>query len=246
MENKDSCNNNPKVSVIIPTYNRFKYLLNTIKSVKEQDYNNLEIIVVNDCSTEKEYYEHKFDQNIKVIHLKENSKVKFGYACAGYVRNIGILQSTGEYVAFCDDDDIWMSYKISKQIKAIKNTGCKISSTDGFYGNGIYDKNIKYMKYNQERYFEYLYNTYLRIGYNIKNNGFPIIWDLKFIQTHNSIITSSVVVEKQILDMNLMKHLKNSEEDYDCWLRVLQNTNLVYLDEPLFYYDGGHGDGCLY
>lgn len=44
-----------KVSVIIPTYNRFKYLLNTIKSIKEQTYLNIEIIVVNDKSTEKEY-----------------------------------------------------------------------------------------------------------------------------------------------------------------------------------------------
>jgi glycosyltransferase involved in cell wall biosynthesis len=42
-----------KVSVVIPTYNRFKYLLNTIQSVKEQTYKNIEIIVVNDCSTEK-------------------------------------------------------------------------------------------------------------------------------------------------------------------------------------------------
>ena len=48
------------VSVIIPTFNRFKYLLNTIKSVKEQTYNNIEIIVVNDCSTEKEYYEYNW------------------------------------------------------------------------------------------------------------------------------------------------------------------------------------------
>ena len=46
-----------KVSVIILTYNRFKYLMYTIKSVKEQTHKNLEIIVVNDCSTEKEYYD---------------------------------------------------------------------------------------------------------------------------------------------------------------------------------------------
>ena len=45
-----------KVTAIIPTFNRFKYLINTIKSIKEQTYPNMEIIVVNGCSTEKEYY----------------------------------------------------------------------------------------------------------------------------------------------------------------------------------------------
>ena len=67
------------VSVIIPTFNRFNYLLNTIKSVKEQTYNNIEIIVVNDCSNEKEYYEYNWkENNINIIHLETNSKNLFG------------------------------------------------------------------------------------------------------------------------------------------------------------------------
>jgi cellulose synthase/poly-beta-1,6-N-acetylglucosamine synthase-like glycosyltransferase len=67
-----------KVTAIIPTFNRFKYLMNTIKSMKEQTYDNMEIIVVNDCSTEKEYYEYNWEENgIIIIHLEENSKKKF-------------------------------------------------------------------------------------------------------------------------------------------------------------------------
>ena len=59
-----------KVSVIIPTFNRFKYLLNTIESVKKQTYNNLEIIVVNDKSTQKEYYNYDWsEKNITILHL---------------------------------------------------------------------------------------------------------------------------------------------------------------------------------
>ena len=99
-----------KVSVIIPTYNRFKYLLNTIKSVKAQTYLNIEIIVVNDKSIQKEYYDYDWESNnIKIIHLEKNSKEIFGYACAGFVRNKGIELSSGKYIAFCDDDDIWFS-----------------------------------------------------------------------------------------------------------------------------------------
>jgi glycosyltransferase involved in cell wall biosynthesis len=60
------------VSVIIPTYNRFKFVLNTIESVKNQTYKNFEIIVINDCSTEKEYYTYDWNTqypDIKIIHL---------------------------------------------------------------------------------------------------------------------------------------------------------------------------------
>jgi teichuronic acid biosynthesis glycosyltransferase TuaG len=64
-----------KVSVVIPTFNRFKYLLNTIKSIKKQTHTNIEIIVVNDCSSEKEYYEYNWkDENINIIHLKKIQK----------------------------------------------------------------------------------------------------------------------------------------------------------------------------
>ena len=133
-----------KVSVIIPTYNRFKYLLNTIKFVKEQSYPNIEIIVVNDKTIQKEYYDYDWESNnIKMIHLEKNSKEIFGYPCAGYVRNKGVVLSSGKYIAFCDDDDIWFPNKIEIQLKAMQETGCKMSSTDGLIGNGIFNPTKK-------------------------------------------------------------------------------------------------------
>lgn len=82
------------VSVIIPTYNRFDSLLNTINSVKNQTYQNLEIIVVNDNSTHKEYYNYDWKSNeINIIHLDKNSKDVFGYPCVGYVINQGIKKN---------------------------------------------------------------------------------------------------------------------------------------------------------
>ena len=58
-----------KVSVIIPSFNRFKFLLNAIKSVKEQTHNNLEIIVINDSSTDKSYYEYDWEKNNIIINI---------------------------------------------------------------------------------------------------------------------------------------------------------------------------------
>ena len=237
-----------KVSVIIPTFNRFKYLLNTIESVKKQTYNNLEIIVVNDKSTEKEYYNYDWGtNNITIIHLNENSKQNFGYACAGYVRNKGIEISTGQYIAFCDDDDIWFPKKIELQLNAMKKSGCKMSSTDGLIGNGVYNENKKYKKYNAEHYFATLQNIYRRKNSDLLENGFPEIWSLDFLKIHNCVICSSVLMEKNILDkINNFKNVRNGREDYDCWLRALKHTNSIYVNEICFYYDSGHGNGRNY
>ena len=243
--------NTNQVSVIIPTYNRFKYLLNAIESVKNQTYTNIEIIVVNDCSTQKEYYEYNYKQafgdNFTIIHLEQNSKSKFNYGCAGYVRNQGINISKGKYIAFLDDDDIWFPQKIELQLKAMLETGCKMSSTDGLIGKGIYDPNKKYEKYNAEHYYNTLQNIYKSKGSNLLMNGFPTIWNLDFLNIHNCIICSSVIMKKEILNyISNMKNVRNGEEDYDCWLRALKHTDSVYVPDICFYYDDGHGEGQNY
>lgn len=237
-----------RVSVIIPTFNRFKYLLNTIQSVKSQTYNNIEIIVVNDCSTEKEYYNYNWtDNGVNIIHLEQNSKQMFGFACAGYVRNKGIEHSSGKFIAFCDDDDVWFPLKIELQLNAMKKTGCKMSSTDGLFGHGPYNINISYNKYNAEHYLNILKDIYKRNGSDLLDNGFPEIWNRDFLKIHNCIICSSVLMKKELLDtINNMNCLKNGQEDYDCWLRALEHTNNVYVQDICFYYDSGHGDGQNY
>ena len=151
------------ISVIIPTYNRFNFLLNTIKSVLNQTYKNIEIIVVNDCSTEQEYYSYDWKKEfpgVKIINLEKNSKQKIGYACAADVRNQGINIAKGKYIAFCDDDDIWFPNKLELQTKAMVELSCKMSSTDGLIGDGIYDNNKKYKKYNSEFYYNVLIDIY--------------------------------------------------------------------------------------
>ena len=95
-----------KVSVIIPSYNRFHYLMNAIKSVENQTYKNIEIIVVNDGSTQKEYYEPKNFQNVQIINIDRKNTINWGGSRPA-VRNFGIDSSNGEFIAFLDDDDYW-------------------------------------------------------------------------------------------------------------------------------------------
>ena len=233
-----------KVSIIIPTYNRFKYLMNTIDSIKNQTYNNIEIIVVNDCSTQIDYYTYNWD--VKIIHLDKNTKDIFGYVCAAHVRNEGIKHATGKYISFCDDDDIWLPHKLELQLKLLNESECKMCCTDGFIGIGEYNINQRYSIHNAEYYYTTLQDIYKNHGSQLIH-GFPDIFNLDFLKIHNCIICSSVIIEKIILDkINNFNTIKPPGEDYDCWLRALQHTNCLYIKTPCFYYDNGHGDGRHY
>ncbi len=231
-------NTNPLITVIIPSYNRFQYLKRAIDSVKNQTYKNIEIIIVNDKSTDNQYYELKEEDNLKIIHLEKNTKQLFGYACAGYVRNIGLIHSKGDYITFLDDDDWWDPEKIQKQVEIVTNNkDIQFCCTDGYMWENNKIKGI----YNKEVHWNYLKNKM-----NL-NDSFPKIWNQDFIKIHNTIITSSVMIKKDLLvKINGMKYLRNGQEDYDCWLTLTNFTDIYYIDEPLFYYDNNHGDGQFY
>ena len=234
----------PKVSVIIPSYNRFKYLLRAVDSIKEQTYikkgGEIEVVIVNDKSSQQEYYKDDIPSSygciIKIIHLEKNSREVIGYPCAGYVRNMGVNVSTGEFVSFLDDDDWWTNDKVEKQIFSMLNSNILFSSTEGY----AYDKG-KIQLYNKGIYWEILKNKL-----NL-DDSFPSVWNLEFLRIHNTVITSSVMMHINLWNkVGGMKLVKNGEEDYDCWLRCLEHTNCLYLSDPLFYYDFGHGDGSNY
>jgi glycosyltransferase involved in cell wall biosynthesis len=235
-----------KVSVIISTYNRYKYLKRAIESVKQQTYTNVEIIAVNDCSMQIEYYEDNWE-GITMIHLPVNSRQLFGHASSGFVKNRGVDVATGKYIAYLDDDDIWLPRKLELQIKAMKETGSKLSSTDGLIGNGIYNPNKQYKRYNAEYFYEQILNIFHRKGSTLLDNGFPTVWNAEFVNVHNCMICSSVVIEKELLkQIGYMNCLPIGQEDYDCWRRAIPYTNSVYINDICFYYDMGHGDGQDY
>ena len=179
-----------------------------------------------------------------MIHLEKNTKKKFGFASPNYVKNKGIEKTTGKYVAFCDDDDIWFPHKIEIQLKAMKETGCKMSCTDGLVGKGVYCEEKNYKKYNAENYYKEIKQIYKKKGSKLMEKGFPDIWDYPFLKVHNCVIGSSVIMKKVILSkIKGFKNMKPPEEDHDCWLRALKHSKFVYIKTPCFYYNIKHGDG---
>lgn len=113
--------NEPLLSVIIPTYNRGSLILNSVTSVLNQTYKNIELIVVDDCSTDntEEILKSINDSRIKYVKLEKNSG-----ACIA--RNKGIELSTGKFIAFNDSDDLWITTKLEKQLCFLKNYNADI------------------------------------------------------------------------------------------------------------------------
>lgn len=238
----------PLVSVIIPSHNRFDFLINAIESVQNQTYKNVEIIVVNDCSKEQKYYEFEFEKNVKVINLEKNQRDVLGYISAGHVRNFGIENSKGKYIAFLDDDDIWLPEKLKIQINKLENSNNKFSSTEGLIGKGVYNVDSKYLKYNSERFFKRIAKKHRSSLFALnKKFYFPDEFTFDFIKVHNSIITSSVVVDSELIKFiggfRPIPTKNDYAPDYDCWLNILRLTNCDYINLPLFYYDESHGHG---
>ncbi|MDD2467026.1 MAG: glycosyltransferase [Desulfobulbus sp.] len=195
-----------KVSVIIPMYNSSEYIVTTIDSVINQDYTNLEIIIIDDGSTDDSYDKVKvnFDGLVNIIKIK-NSGVSFA-------RNIGINASSGHYIAFLDADDLWDFDKISKQVCFMeKNQEYGVSYTGRYIIN-----NNRIIFEKKECYSGYILNKIL-----VRN----------FVCLSSVLIKRECFFECGYFDESLIV-----SEDYDLWIRIASKYKFIYLEEKLVYY----------
>jgi len=218
----------PSVSVVIPTYNRYHNVKLAIQSILNQTFQNFEIIVINDCSDDKQYYNGELEKYPKttVIHLPQNLRKKYNVRAAqGKTRQIGINIAKADWIAFLDDDDYWYPNKLEIQMNMLTKTNSLFCSTNMNIGRGFW---------TPERQTKLYHNKIL-----------PDFFDYNTIKKTNFINTSSVIIHKSIIqkvgEFNLGKN-----EDYDYWLRALKFTNCLYLSQPLVYYDINHGSGKQY
>lgn len=222
------------ISVIIPTYNRFESLKKSIESVRNQTYKNLEIIVINDASTQKDYYTQSLGDDITLINLPINMKEKYHVQSAqGLTRNEGIKIAKGKYIAFLDDDDYWIPEKLQIQLYYLKKHKLKICSTNYFRHHGSYNENNK-MKHNKG-----LCGDPTKIHKIGKYEGILIVPDFKYS------LTSTVLMERSFLnEMECFKLI--DAEDWDLWNRIYKTEKTLFIDVLLIYYDLGHAGGKHY
>lgn len=116
-------NDKPLVSVVVPTHNDSKYIKEAISSIVNQTYDNLEIVVIDDFSSDNtvEIVESFDDKRIKIIRNDSNRG-------AAHSRNVGIKNCTGDYISFMDGDDVWDLSKTEEQIKFMLNNNFVFTS----------------------------------------------------------------------------------------------------------------------
>lgn len=208
----------PLVSIIIPTYDRPKFLSQTLESIKSQTFNDYEVIVVDDGSPNEEG-KLVCQPYPKVRYIRiENS------GGPAKPRNTGIANAIGNYLAFVDDDDLWISTKLAKQVEILENNlnfdlvhgPCKVIDLDGNESEIIIGK-----------------------------PGSP---DVKHGDVHLKMIgnwtlmTSSVMMRKEVIKrVGLFNELMYpAGEDTEFWTRCSFYACFYYLAEPLVKYRKHH------
>lgn len=211
------------VSVIVPTYNRFELLCNCIQSCLQQTHENIEIIVINDCSTDPRYTSGKLETFPKttVIHLPINQREKYGVPSAqGQVRNEGLRVAKGEWVAFCDDDDFFYPQKLEIQLADLKEHGMLFSWSNM--------ENVAHEKYSETELHVRSLGPYI-------TNGIPRILKLENIIGVNQIVNSSVLMHHSIVELAGEQKLVRYE-DWEYWKSALQHCDALYVNQTLVRY----------
>jgi len=202
----------PLVSVILASYNHEKFIKQAVESVLRQSHKDLELIVIDDGSTDKtpDIIKQIKDNRLKVIKLKENRKF--------HPRNIGLKHATGKYIAFQNSDDVWSVDKLEKQLKYLEQqpevgvvfTQVKLINEKG---NAI------------KSWAENLFQT---------PNKDRIEWLRHFLTKGNCLCISSALIRRSILDRvgNFNESLVQLS-DLDLWVRIAAVSEIYILTQEL-------------
>ena len=201
--------NSDLVSIITPVYNCEKLIEETMSSVKAQTYENWEMILVDDCSTDnsakiiKNYA--KRDSRIKYFKLKENSG-------AAVARNTALEKSNGRFIAYLDSDDLWMKDKLEKQVKFMKKNKYAFTCTD-------------YEKIDEEGNSLKIVNIPKKVNYNLFLRN-------TIIQTVGVMVDTEITGKEVLVMPNIRRR-----QDAATWAQILKAGHDCYqVPETLSVY----------
>lgn len=200
------------VSIITPAYNASGYITETIDSIKNQTYEDWELIVIDDCSTDNtvevvNQYQLQ-DKRIRLIRAEING----GVATA---RNLGLQVAKGDYIAFLDSDDLWKPEKLEKQLAFMQRHDCILSYTDFQHFDSVKGTLGKVIKCPKK----------MRANDILKNTTIGCL---------------TVMVDKRKAGEFYMPNLKHTEDNC-CWYHILEKGYTAYnVGEVLSLYRVGN------
>ena len=206
-----------QVSIIIPVYNIEKYIKKCVKSLLEQTYQNFEIIIINDGSTDRsgEICEQckECDSRIKVIH-KNNTGVS-------EARNIGIQKAQGDFIVFVDGDDY-----VSGDYISILLEGILIDNVDLFCAD--------FFIVNEGNAVTHSLNTNESIVLS-RNQAIDMLGDKRYFQGY---LWNKIFIRQVILDNNIFFHkdIKIWEDMLFCLEYIKCINRIGYIKKPIYYY----------
>ncbi|GAK03718.1 probable glycosyl transferase [Geomicrobium sp. JCM 19037] len=198
----------PLISVVMPAYNAETYIEQAVESVLAQTYQHLEIIIVNDASTDHTALIVEDmaaqDDRIRICHNEQNRGVSFS-------RNLAISCATGEWIAFLDSDDAWHHEKIASQMRLVEQKGAEFIFTGA---------------------------TYMDEQSNMYSTVFQVPKEVRYqnLLKQNVISCSSVMIKRKFFE-KLQLERDDLSEDYLAWLTILRTGIVAYsVNEPLLIY----------
>jgi teichuronic acid biosynthesis glycosyltransferase TuaG len=200
---------NPLVSVIVTTYNRSEMLAETIQSILKQSFVDFELIIVDNMSQDatQEYVEGLQDSRIRFFKNPNHGVIAVN-------RNYGIREAKGVYIAFCDDDDLWMESKLDVQLQLLKNNpNCVMcySQAESFLNNRTVKKAMVRREIKNSHFFSLLQGNYIP--------------------------NSSVLIKKDVFNqIGLLNESSDLREDYEMWLRVAKCHSIIGTQQALIRY----------
>ncbi len=202
----------PKVTVVIPCYNRGRYITETITSVLQQTYGNIELIVVDDgCTDNSREILETFTGRIRL--LEHPGRVNKGQSAA---LNLGINASQSKYLAFLDSDDLFAPEKIAKQVDYLQQH----PEVGLVYANG----------HTIDEHGNTIYRIY---GDDHQEPSDPnrVLLDCYLFLPTNALL------RREVLDRaGLFEESFRSAQDHDLAIRIFEVTRVGYLAECLFFY----------
>ena len=214
-------NNKPLVSVIIPAYNHEKYIIDCLKSVINQTYSNIQIIVINDGSTDST------ERVIKEFINSTNSNINFiSKRNEGICKtlNKGLNIAKGKYISCLASDNMFAPQMIEKEVEFMENNkSIGLVYTDAYFINFNKITNKKYTDYKQ------IIKKCFRKGIQNKD-----IYEI--LLTDDIILASSTLIKKECFEVLGPFDETLKAEDYDMWFRITKEYPIGFIDEPLCYY----------